>query len=116
MPDLGDELLIVIDRLEALLGSMAIWEMRTTSGYQPRSPTARRWAPSRPCETWCGQPKDATNRGKKRGDSSSGPGDAEGIAARQDRSVNVRASPAYETGSGLIYDGVGNRIGRTRPT
>jgi hypothetical protein len=27
VPDLGDELLIVIDRLEALLGSMAVWEI-----------------------------------------------------------------------------------------
>jgi hypothetical protein len=26
VPDLGDELLIIVDRLEALLGSMAVWE------------------------------------------------------------------------------------------
>ena len=32
VPDLGDELLIVIDRLEALLGSMAIWEMEDDVG------------------------------------------------------------------------------------
>ena len=28
VPDLGDELLMVFDRLEALLGSVAVWEMR----------------------------------------------------------------------------------------
>jgi hypothetical protein len=32
VPDLGDELLIVIDRLEALLGSMAIWEIEDDVG------------------------------------------------------------------------------------
>jgi len=32
VPDLGDELLLVIDRLEALLGSMAIWEMEDDVG------------------------------------------------------------------------------------
>ena len=33
VPDLGNELLIVIDRLEALLGSVGVWEIGTTSGY-----------------------------------------------------------------------------------
>jgi hypothetical protein len=32
VPDLGGELLIVIDRLEALLGSMAIWEIEDDVG------------------------------------------------------------------------------------
>ena len=32
VPDLGDELLIVIDRLEALLGSMAVWEIEDDVG------------------------------------------------------------------------------------
>jgi hypothetical protein len=32
VPDLGDELLLVIDRLEALLGSMAVWEMEDDVG------------------------------------------------------------------------------------
>jgi hypothetical protein len=32
------------------------------SGYQPPSPTGRRWAPCRPWQAWCGQPKDAANR------------------------------------------------------
>jgi hypothetical protein len=32
VPDLGDELLIVIDRLEALLGSMAVWEVEDDVG------------------------------------------------------------------------------------
>ena len=32
VPDLGDELLMVIDRLEALLGSMAIWEIEDDVG------------------------------------------------------------------------------------
>ena len=32
VPDLGDELLIVIDRLEALLGSVAVWEMEDDVG------------------------------------------------------------------------------------
>ena len=32
VPDLGDELLMVIDRLEALLGSVAIWEIEDDVG------------------------------------------------------------------------------------
>jgi hypothetical protein len=32
VPDLGDELLLAFDRLEALLGSMAIWEMEDDVG------------------------------------------------------------------------------------
>jgi hypothetical protein len=32
VPDLGDELLLVIDRIEALLGSVAIWEMEDDVG------------------------------------------------------------------------------------
>ena len=32
VPDLGDELLLAIDRLEVLLGSMAIWEMEDDVG------------------------------------------------------------------------------------
>jgi len=32
VPDLGDELLIVIDRLEALLGSMSIWQIEDDVG------------------------------------------------------------------------------------
>ena len=39
VPDLGNELLIVIDRLEALLGSLGVWEIGTTSGYPAPSPT-----------------------------------------------------------------------------
>jgi hypothetical protein len=39
VPDLGNELLIVIDRLEALLGSVGVWEIGTTSGYPAPSPT-----------------------------------------------------------------------------
>jgi hypothetical protein len=43
VPDLGDELLVVIDRLEALLGSVAVWEIEDDVGLhrpgvdQPRS-------------------------------------------------------------------------------
>ena len=32
VPDLGDELLLAVDRLEALLGSMAIWEVEDDVG------------------------------------------------------------------------------------
>jgi hypothetical protein len=32
VPDLGDELLVVIDRLEALLASMAVWEIEDAVG------------------------------------------------------------------------------------
>ena len=32
VPDLGDQLLVVIDRLEALLGSLAIWEIEDDVG------------------------------------------------------------------------------------
>jgi hypothetical protein len=32
VPDLGDELLIAIDRLEALLGSVAVWEIEDDVG------------------------------------------------------------------------------------
>ena len=32
VPDLGDELLLVIDRLEALLGSVAVWEIEDDVG------------------------------------------------------------------------------------
>ena len=32
VPDLGDALLLVIDRLEALLGSMVIWEIEDDVG------------------------------------------------------------------------------------
>ena len=32
VPDLGDQLLLVIDRLEALLGSLAVWEIEDDVG------------------------------------------------------------------------------------
>jgi hypothetical protein len=32
VPDLGDELLIVLDRLEALLGSVAVWQLEDRVG------------------------------------------------------------------------------------
>ena len=32
VPDLGDELLIMIDRLGALLGSVAVWEIEDDVG------------------------------------------------------------------------------------
>ena len=54
VPDLGDESLIVIHRLEALLGSMAVWEIEDDVGLPARSPTGRRWAPCRPWQAWCG--------------------------------------------------------------
>jgi len=42
VPDLGDELLIVIDRLGALLGSVAIWEMEDDVGLQRQPRSIRR--------------------------------------------------------------------------
>ena len=62
VPDLGDELLLAFERPEALLGAWLSGRPRTTSGYQPPSPTGGHWAPCRPCEAWCGPPKDATDR------------------------------------------------------
>jgi hypothetical protein len=32
VPDLGDELLMVIDRVEALLGSVAVWQIEDDVG------------------------------------------------------------------------------------
>jgi hypothetical protein len=42
-PDLGDELLLVIDRLEALLGSMAIWEIEDDVGLPAAFADGRHW-------------------------------------------------------------------------
>ena len=48
VPDLGDELLIVIDRLEALLGSVAVWEIEDDVGVT--SPLRRREGAGRPAD------------------------------------------------------------------
>jgi hypothetical protein len=46
VPDLGDELLLVIDRLEALWGAW-IWEMEDDVGLPVPFATGRRWVPCR---------------------------------------------------------------------
>jgi hypothetical protein len=48
VPDLGDELLIVIDRLGALLGSVAIWEIEDDVGLP--APFRRREGAGRPAD------------------------------------------------------------------
>jgi hypothetical protein len=48
VPDLGDELLIAIDRLGALLGSVAIWEMEDDVVLRVAGPVCRREGTGRP--------------------------------------------------------------------
>jgi hypothetical protein len=53
VPDLRDELLVVVDRLKALLGSVAVWEMEDDVGLRVAGPVCRRKAvgalsPTRP--------------------------------------------------------------------
>lgn len=48
VPELRDELLIVVDRLKALLGSVAVWEMEDDVGLRVAGPVCRREGTGRP--------------------------------------------------------------------
>ena len=57
VPDLGDELLMVFDRLEAQLGSVAVWEGEDNVELPAPSPRGRRWAPCRPWQAGAAHPR-----------------------------------------------------------
>jgi hypothetical protein len=53
VPDLGDELLIVIDRLGALLGSVAIWEMEDDVGLRAQFADGKALDVAEPLDSRC---------------------------------------------------------------
>ena len=62
VPDLGDELLMVFDRLEAQLGSVAVWEGEDNVELPAPFAEGKALGALQPWQAWCGPPKDAANR------------------------------------------------------
>ena len=59
VPDLGDELLMVLDRLEALLGSVAVWETEKSTRHTATLPNS---ASSRSSTISSSSPRSGTTR------------------------------------------------------